>query len=369
MRIINPIVSRGGGGGEPPEVIILASGLTLTPESATCKVNQSVSVTATVTPAEATNKKVNWNQTSGPATLVTTPSGENSEVLTINAGSVEGDYVFSCSTMDGSGLIKTYSLKVEPLITASDEDTINNHKNTYRNENLIGGSHFESIDELAKYVKAGNFDDIYVGDYINIQFPRMNETTVGASASAVMRVMDINYLMGKGDTALNKPHLILMPDNCIGSGRMNTSDTNTSGYKGSRMHQTIMPAYKTQFENVFGAENIITYRDQLSTNNSTGVTWTDVTIRLPSEISIFGSRSYSPNADGNFNTQLAGFKLQSGLKQKSTNGLTVDGSGWWWTSSVYSDSSYYFVLVYSDGSVDSDHASVRCGLAPVVVFG
>lgn len=112
------------------------------------------------------------------------------------------------------------------------------HDHTFRGSNLLGSGHFASLDALSSALAAGDFSDIYIGDYIDAPF-----SYGGTSYTARCRVAGIDYYMnyGNGTDMITRHHLAMVPDSTI-TARMNSTDTAAGGYVGSEMYTTTLPA-------------------------------------------------------------------------------------------------------------------------------
>ena len=112
------------------------------------------------------------------------------------------------------------------------------HDHTFRGSNLLGNGHFASLDALSSALTAGDFSDIYIGDYIDAPF-----SYGGTSYTARCRVAGIDYYMNYGDgiDMITRHHLAMVPDSTI-TARMNSSATTNGGYVGSEMYTTTLPA-------------------------------------------------------------------------------------------------------------------------------
>lgn len=120
---------------------------------------------------------------------------------------------------------------------ASDQVKIQ-HDHTFRGSNLLGSGHFASLDALSSALTAGDFSDIYIGDYIDAPF-----SYGGTSYTARCRVAGIDYYMkyGDGTDMITRHHLAMVPDSTI-TARMNSTNTTAGGYVGSEMYTTTLPA-------------------------------------------------------------------------------------------------------------------------------
>lgn len=112
------------------------------------------------------------------------------------------------------------------------------HDHTFRGSNLLGNGHFASLDALSGALAAGDFSDIYIGDYIDAPF-----SYGGTSYTARCRVAGIDYYMNYGDGTdmITRHHLAMVPDSTI-DARMNSTSTTAGGYVSSEMYTTTLPA-------------------------------------------------------------------------------------------------------------------------------
>jgi hypothetical protein len=141
------------------------------------------------------------------------------------------------------------------------------HDHTFRGSNLLGSGHFASLDALSRALAAGDFSDIYIGDYIDAPF-----SYGGTSYTARCRVAGIDYYMNYGDTDLiTRHHLAMVPDSTI-AARMNSTDTTDGGYAGSEMYTTTLPALMNALGGAGGTPfygHLLPFRELLSNAIST----------------------------------------------------------------------------------------------------
>lgn len=226
------------------------------------------------------------------------------------------------------------------------------HRNIFRGKSL--GSSVTAAQKAA--IKAGTFDDLYVGDY----------WTIGG---VNWRIVDINYWMRCGDTDFTTPHLVIMPDTALYTAQMNETNITTGGYVGSLMYTTNLETAKTTIASAFG-DMVLTHREYLTnavTNGYPSVgAWYDSTVELPNEVMMYGSYIYTPAGDGSViptrytinKSQLALFKLVPRF---------IHNRQWFWLRDVVSAAR--FAYVGSNGSADSSLASYSRGVRPVFPVG
>ena len=136
---------------------------------------------------------------------------------------------------------------------------------------------------------------------------------------------------------------------------MNSSNTNSGGWKNSAMRATHLPAIlalmPTEVQN--GIREV-SKKASVGGASSTIETVSDKLFLL-SEVEIFGSTTYSAAGEG---TQYDYYKAGNS-KVKNRNGSAAS----WWERSPNASNSTYFCLVYSDGCAYSNYASNAYGVA------
>ena len=136
---------------------------------------------------------------------------------------------------------------------------------------------------------------------------------------------------------------------------MNSSNTNSGGWKNSAMRTSTMATLLNQLQS--DLKNVIKAVDKRSTagSQSTTIDTTSDKLFLLSEIEIFGALTYSKAGEGE---QYAYYKAGNS-RIKKVNGT----AGWWWERSPYGSSASGFCGVFSNGSAGSDSASGSGGVA------
>lgn len=153
-----------------------------------------------------------------------------------------------------------------------------------------------------------------------------------------------------------KAPLTFQLHDCYGETKnMNSSDTNSGGWKNSEMRTTHLPAIlalmPTEVQN--GIREV-SKKASVGGASSTIETVSDKLFLL-SEVEIFGSTSYSAAGEG---TQYDYYKAGNS-KVKKRNGSTTS----WWERSPCASNSTRFCLVNSDGNASLSYASFASGVA------
>lgn len=149
------------------------------------------------------------------------------------------------------------------------------HNAIFRGKYL--GNHV--TDEQWAAIKAGTFDDLYIGDY----------WTIGGVDYVIAA---FNYYLNCGDTACTANHVTIVPRKNLYNHVMNDTNVVTGAYVGSKMYASGLNSAKTTIANAFGSAHILTIR-QLFQNSVTGdyeneQAWYDASVFLMNEINVYG---------------------------------------------------------------------------------
>lgn len=154
---------------------------------------------------------------------------------------------------------------------------------------------------------------------------------------------------------------------------MNTSNTNSGGWKDSYMRNNICGTSKTSYTGtIIGVipaalravlKSVTKYTNNNgSSSSSSAVTATTDYFFLLSEYEVFGNITYANNYEANYQQQYAYYSAGNS-KVKYRHDQT-GSSGAWWLRSPNAGYSSIFVRVYTDGSVNTYYASFSFGFAP-----
>ncbi|MBR2207195.1 MAG: hypothetical protein IJ859_00110 [Synergistaceae bacterium] len=230
--------------------------------------------------------------------------------------------------------------------------------NAYYRENNLGEA--PTAVQLAA-IRAGTFKGLYPGDYWERSITYNNADGASVTDTVRMRIAHINY---PRDGAT--PNIMVIPEYCLYNAKMEDSNTNANGYRGSKMYTTYLAAAIAVFKAFFGEENLLPYTIDLSTaSGGSFVSTSGRIVDLLNQYQVFGTAgSYGKAADPE-QTQLAIFKLNTELikaKLKSVGSFT-----YWWTRDPYS--SNLFAHVYPSGAASNLNASHSCGVRPAALIG
>ena len=235
-----------------------------------------------------------------------------------------------------------------------------------------------TIDQICNMIKAGTFDDLFIGDYIQVTI----NTSLGGTEVVKLYFAEFDTFLQNGDAALTRHHAVMVPKDCFNkTAHMNPTNDTTGAYFSSVMHATTLPIYAAALQSALN-NHILTYRSLLSTSMnkdldsmggpgwkgaSNGWEWKDVQLRLMSEPNLYGtvvcgSSLYDVGCN---NTQFALFQLNPATKIAGLgNG---GGRCWYWLSAVTS-AAHFAGCSYNGGS-SYYAASGLGGVRPYFLIG
>lgn len=235
------------------------------------------------------------------------------------------------------------------------------HNAIYRGKSL--GSTVTTAQYAA--IKAGTFDDLYIGDY----------WTIGG---VNYRIAAFDYYLNSGDTNCTTHHVVIVPDTCLYNAQMhNTSsggwesgaaNTTAGGYVGSDMYKSNLEQAKTTIKSAFSG-HVLKHRiyltNAVANGRASGGAWCDSEVDLMCEQMVYGSGIFSPVSDGsnvpaNYRVEKSQLPLFQHEPSRICNRAT------WWLRDVITAS--YFANVDDNGNATYDSASYSRGVRPVFLL-
>lgn len=231
------------------------------------------------------------------------------------------------------------------------------HNAIYRGKSL--GSTVTTAQYAA--IKAGTFDDLYIGDY----------WTIGG---VNYRIAAFDYYLNSGDTSCTTHHVVIVPDTCLYNAQMhNTSsggyeggaaNTTAGGYVGSDMYKSNLEQAKTTIKSAFSG-HVLKHRiyltNAVANGRASGGAWCDSEVDLMCEQMVYGSGIFSPVSDGsNVPANYRVEKSQLPLFQHEPSRICNRNN--WWLRDVITAS--YFANVGYDGNASYADASSSLGVRP-----
>ena len=189
---------------------------------------------------------------------------------------------FRAKTVEGT------EAKIAPLLF----NNAGAHNAIYRGKSL--GSTVTTAQYAA--IKAGTFDDLYIGDY----------WTIGG-----VRIAAFDYYLNSGDTSCTTHHVVIVPDTCLYNAQMHNTrsggyesgaaNTTAGGYVGSDMYKSNLEQAKTTIKSAFSG-HVLKHRiyltNAVANGRASGGAWCDSEVDLMCEQMVYGSGIFSPVSDG-----------------------------------------------------------------------
>ena len=221
-------------------------------------------------------------------------------------------------------------------------------------KNLPGGGY--TIEQVMTNIAAGNFEDIYTGDYFI------------DSNNKVYRIAGLDTEWNKGDTPLMSHHAVIVTDFSLTEMGWNPTNTTAGGYQDSAVQAYCDGAGQAAVESVFGAAHVLTCRDLLSSGMNASAAspgysalqgaasswgWFSHKVRLMSEVEVYGTRVWSGGYDiGTANEQFPLFRLMPQL----ATGLRYE----YWLSGIAS--AVIACIVHGNGYAHYHYTSLAVGV-------
>ena len=206
--------------------------------------------------------------------------------------------------------------------------------------------------ELKQDISQGKFEKAIVGGFLTIN-------------GHVYYLAHPDYWLHTGDTECTTHHMLVIPAEGIGTGKMNNTNITTGAYAGSDMKtgnnsNTALATAAAQIKADFGASNILTHRElfanAVTDGKASGWAWADSDIDLMNEVMVYGCNVWA-SAPG-YETGID--KCQIKLFQERPDLITTR-AGWWLRSVV---SATGFAGVDINGVAGYGNASGAYGVRP-----
>lgn len=256
---------------------------------------------------------------------------------------------------DGTGLKKITFANLKAKTIEGTENKIapllfNNagaHNAIYRGKNL--GTSVTTAQYNA--IKAGTFDDLYIGDYWVIN-------------GVTWRIAAFDYYLNCGDSSCTTHHAVIVPDSCLYNHVMNDSNVTTGGYVGSKMYTEGLEQAKTTIKAAFSG-HVLSHRIYLTNATANGKAsagaWCDSEVDLMNEQMVYGTGIFSPVSDGS--TVPANYRVEkSQLPLFAHEPSRICNRSNWWLRDVITAAG--FAGVFVNGIAYCNTASASFGVRP-----
>lgn len=265
----------------------------------------------------------------------------------------DGTGVKTISTANFKKDLKEYMEGVNTILAQLTYDNAGAHNSIYRGKNL--GT--TVTEEQWEAISSGTFTDLYIGDYWVI-------------GGVNWRIAAFDYYLNCGDTSFTKHHAVIVPDTCLYSAQMNTTNVTTGAYKGSAMYTANLTQAKSTINSAFGSSHVLSHRIYLSNATSNGRAsageWTDSTVDLMCEHMVYGSGIFSPVSDGS--NVPNNYRVEKGqLPLFALEPSRICNRDTWWLRDVITAA--YFASVDGNGCAYCNGASYSYGVRPAFCIG
>lgn len=265
----------------------------------------------------------------------------------------DGTGVKTISTANFKKDLKEYMEGVNTILAQLTYDNAGAHNSIYRGKNL--GT--TVTEEQWEAISSGTFTDLYIGDYWVI-------------GGVNWRIAAFDYYLNCGDTSFTKHHAVIVPDTCLYSAQMNTTNVTTGAYKGSAMYTANLTQAKSTINSAFGSSHVLSHRIYLSNATSNGRAsageWTDSTVDLMCEHMVYGSGIFSPVSDGS--NVPNNYRVEKGqLPLFALEPSRICNRDTWWLRDVITAA--YFANVNYYGAANYSGASNSFGVRPAFCIG
>lgn len=265
----------------------------------------------------------------------------------------DGTGVKTISTANFKKDLKEYMEGVNTILAQLTYDNAGAHNSIYRGKNL--GT--TVTEEQWEAISSGTFTDLYIGDYWVI-------------GGVNWRIAAFDYYLNCGDTSFTKHHAVIVPDTCLYSAQMNTTNVTTGAYKGSAMYTANLTQAKSTINSAFGSSHVLSHRIYLSNATSNGRAsageWTDSTVDLMCEHMVYGSGIFSPVSDGS--NVPNNYRVEKGqLPLFALEPSRICNRDTWWLRDVITAAT--FAYVSGDGVAGYGNASLSLGVRPAFCIG
>lgn len=265
----------------------------------------------------------------------------------------DGTGVKTISTANFKKDLKEYMEGVNTILAQLTYDNAGAHNSIYRGKNL--GT--TVTEEQWEAISSGTFTDLYIGDYWVI-------------GGVNWRIAAFDYYLNCGDTSFTKHHAVIVPDTCLYSAQMNTTNVTTGAYKGSAMYTANLTQAKSTINSAFGSSHVLSHRIYLSNATSNGRAsageWTDSTVDLMCEHMVYGSGIFSPVSDGS--NVPNNYRVEKGqLPLFALEPSRICNRDTWWLRDVITAAS--FASVHINGHANYYYASYSNGVRPAFCIG
>lgn len=313
-----------------------------------------------------------WEEDKKLLTLVSANDAANiaSEVAYNNADSyLEVNNVQNA--IDKLSLLKD---EKQDKLTAVKNITIIDNAISSKNPHILNGRNLMEVLKAASVKNAfiklreksskGDFDDLMLGDYIDLDSLTDGEGNYlwneeYQNLRCQIAAFDHYYRVGDQDNTTH--HVVMQFKNCFRQKRMHSTDSNAGGYVNKELFNYLNGSFKNGLINAIGITPL-SIRRLLDTYG--GWAWASEIIFLPTEAEVWGHQAWSQTTNQGIVGCPTGTSIQYPIFSMCPQSRIKFFNGnrhWWWVGSPGYNANSVFANVYNNGYAYVYFASVGSG--------
>ncbi len=317
-----------------------------------------------------------WEEDKKLLTLVSANDAANiaSEVAYNNADSyLEVNNVQNA--IDKLSLLKD---EKQDKLTAVKNITIIDNAISSKNPHILNGRNLMEVLKATSVKNAfiklreksskGDFDDLMLGDYIDLDSLTDGEGNYlwnEEYQNLRCQIAAFDHYYRVGDTDNTNHHVVMQFKNCFRQKRMHSTDSNAGGYVNKELFNYLNGSFKNGLINAIGITPL-SIRRLLDTYG--GWAWASEIIFLPTEVEVWGHQAWSQTTNQGIVGCPTGTSIQYPIFSMCPQSRIKFFNGnrhWWWVGSPGYNANSVFAFVYYGGNANSYGASVvGGGVAP-----
>ncbi len=222
--------------------------------------------------------------------------------------------------------------------------------------------------KLREKSSKGDFDDLMLGDYIDLDSLTDGEGNYlwneeYQNLRCQIAAFDHYYRVGDQDNTTH--HVVMQFKNCFRQKRMHSTDSNAGGYVNKELFNYLNGSFKNGLINAIGITPL-SIRRLLDTYG--GWAWASEIIFLPTEAEVWGHQAWSQTTNQGIVGCPTGTSIQYPIFSMCPQSRIKFFNGnrhWWWVGSPGYNANSVFAYVHSFGFAHYSYASVvGGGVAP-----
>ena len=318
----------------------------------------------------------NWEEDKKLLTLVSANDAANiaSEVAYNNADSyLEVNNVQNA--IDKLSLLKD---EKQDKLTAVKNITIIDNAISSKNPHILNGRNLMEVLKATSVKNAfiklreksskGDFDDLMLGDYIDLDSLTDGEGNYlwnEEYQNLRCQIAAFDHYYRVGDTDNTNHHVVMQFKNCFRQKRMHSTDSNAGGYVNKELFNYLNGSFKNGLINAIGITPL-SIRRLLDTYGNWA--WASEIIFLPTEVEVWGHQAWSQTTNQGIVGCPTGTSIQYPIFSMCPQSRIKFFNGnrhWWWVGSPGYNANSVFACVFSGGDASVSVASVvGGGVAP-----